>query len=180
MKFKRKLLRIKELGNPILRKKTEEVGDIKSREIQELIDKMMATVMEVNGVGISAPQVGKSLQVFIMASHPNPRYPKAPKMKPTAIINPKIIKYGKIIKKAWEGCLSIPGLRGLVPRSKTVKVEYIARTSQKVKKEFSGFLARIFQHEFDHLQGMMFIDRVESMLDLMSEKEWKKLIDNKT
>lgn len=176
MKTKTKLLQIAELGNPVLRKKAKTVLNIKSKEVQNLIDDMIATVMEVDGVGIAAPQVYESKQIFIMASHPNPRYPTAPEMKPTAIINPKILKLSKAKEKAWEGCLSITGIRGDVPRSKTIKVEYTSRQGKKVKVELSDFLARIFQHEFDHLQGIMFIDRVEISKDLMSEKEWQKMI----
>ena len=172
----KKLLQIAELGNPILRRKAERVGNIHDKFVQELIDDMMATVMDVNGVGMAAPQVYQALQIFIMASHPNPRYPNAPKMKPTAIINPKIISFSKEIEKGWEGCLSVPGIRGFVPRSLKVKVGYITRTGKKVRRNFSTFLARIFQHEFDHLQGIMFIDRVESTKYLMSEKEWGKIM----
>lgn len=176
MKGKIKLLQIAELGNPILREKATPIINVQDPKIQTLIDEMISTVMKVNGVGLAAPQVGESLQIFIMASHPNPRYPNAPEMKPIAIINPKISKYGKTKEKAWEGCLSIPGLRGFVPRSKNIQVVYTTRTGKKVKTEFSDFLARIFQHEFDHLNGVMFIDRVDSSMDLMSEKEWQKLI----
>jgi len=137
---------------------------------------MIATVMEVDGVGISAPQVYQSLCVFIVASHPNPRYPYAPKMKPTAIINPQIISHSDSTKKDWEGCLSIPGLRGLVPRYTQVSVEYSDRTGKKIKKTFNDFIARIFQHEFDHINGVIFVDRVETGLDLISEKEYQRLM----
>jgi peptide deformylase len=175
---KPKLLQIAEIGNQILRTKAKLVENVNNPEIQNLIEDMIVTVMDVDGVGIAAPQVYESKQIFIMASHPNPRYPKAPEMKPTAIINPKILKYGKAQENAWEGCLSIPGIRGFVPRSKTISVEYFTRDDKKVVKKLSGFLARIFQHEFDHLQGIMFLDRVESMMDLVSEKEWRKAIKN--
>jgi peptide deformylase len=175
---KPKLLQIAEIGNQILRVKAKPVENIQDLEIQNLIEDMILTVMDVEGVGIAAPQVYESKQIFIMASHPNPRYPKAPEMKPTAIVNPKITKYGKIQEKAWEGCLSIPNLRGFVPRSKKIEAEYTNLEGKKVKAKLSGFLARIFQHEYDHLHGFMFIDRLESTLDLASEKEWKKAINN--
>lgn len=175
MKTKR-LLQIAQLGNPILRKKAKLVKNIDDKFVQELIDDMMVTVMDVNGVGIAAPQIYQSLQIFIMASHPNPRYPDAPKMKPTAIINPRIISMSKETEKGWEGCLSVPGIRGFVPRDKTIEVEFFTRKGKKVKTSYKDFLARIFQHEFDHLLGIEFIDRVESTKDLMSEKEWGKQI----
>src|SRR3989344_4187690 len=111
------LLQIDQLGHPVLRQKARSVENIKSKKIQQLIDDLISTVMDVDGVGIAAPQVYQSLRIFIIASHPNPRYPHAPKMKPTAIINPKILDMSKGKAKDWEGCLSIPGLRGLIPRS---------------------------------------------------------------
>ncbi len=172
----KRLLQIAQLGNPVLRKKANPVKNIGDKFVQELIDDMTATVMEVNGVGIAAPQVYESLQIFIMASHPNSRYPNAPQMKALAVINPKIISSSKIQIKGWEGCLSVPGYRGFVPRSKSVKVEYFTRAGKKVKISYQNFLARIFQHEFDHLQGIEFIDRLESANDLMCEKEWGKIV----
>lgn len=178
-KQKSKLLQVAHLGHPILRKKSRKVSDTQSPDVQTLIDDLIATVMEVDGVGISAPQVYQSLQIFILASHPNPRYPYAPKMKPTAVINPKILYFSNNKVKDWEGCLSIPGLRGLIPRSKSVKVEYTTREGKKTVKSYSDFVARIFQHEYDHLEGKLFIDRVDSTLDLISEKEFLKLIKQK-
>ncbi len=175
-KLKGKLLQVAHLGHDTLRRKCKEVSEIKSQTIQTMIDDLISTVMEVDGVGIAAPQVYESLRIFILASHPNVRYPYAPKMKPTAIINPKIIDMSKQTVKDWEGCLSIPGLRGLIPRSKSINVEYTTREGKKISKKFTDFVARIFQHEYDHIEGKLFIDRVESSLDLISEKEFQKLI----
>ncbi len=173
------LLQVAQLGHPILRKKTKEVTNISSTEVQSLIDDMIATVMDVDGVGIAAPQVYKSIRLFIIASHPNARYPHAPLMEPTAIINPKIIKTSEEILKDWEGCLSIPGIRGFVPRYQSIDVEYTTREGRQVKQAFTDFVARIFQHEFDHIEGIMFIDRIESSKDLISEKEYQKLMNKK-
>jgi|TARA_B100001971_G_C18067916_1_gene471450 peptide deformylase len=170
-----KLLPIAQLGNPILRKQAKIVDDISDRKIQELIDDMIHTTQEANGVGLAAPQVSESLQIFIVASHPNPRYPYAPKMKPTAIINPKIISKSKKIIKDWEGCLSIPGIRGLVPRHESITTEYVTRDGKKEKKEFTDFIARIFQHEYDHLEGIEFLDRLKSTKDIITEQEWQKI-----
>src|SRR3989344_4783059 len=175
-KNKGKLLQVAHLGHPVLREKSKEVSDIKTPSVQTLIDDLISTVMDVDGVGIAAPQVYASLRIFILASHPNPRYPNAPKMKPTAIINPKFLDMSKRKIKDWEGCLSIPGLRGLIPRSKSVDVEFMTRDGKKIRKTFTDFVARIFQHEYDHLEGKLFIDRVESSLDLISEKEFQKII----
>ncbi|MBI4226379.1 peptide deformylase [Candidatus Roizmanbacteria bacterium] len=170
------LLQIAQLGHTVLRKKAKTVKDVKGLTVQKLIDDLISTVMDVDGVGIGAPQVYKSLRIFILASHPNPRYPKAPKMKPSAVINPKIISYSKEKKKDWEGCLSIPGIRGLIPRHHSINVEFTNRDGTRLKKTYKDFVARIFQHEFDHLEGIMFVDRVESSKDLISEKEYQKLM----
>ncbi len=171
-----KLLPIVELGQPILRQKSEKVKDIKDKSIQVLIDDLIFTVKEVNGVGISAVQTGQAKQVFILASHPNQRYPKAPEMAPLAIINPKIIAHSNSVKKDWEGCLSIPGIRALVPRWEKIAVEFTDRQGKIIKRNFTDFVARIFQHEFDHLNGIVFIDRIESTKDVITEKEYQKIV----
>ena len=171
-----RLLQIAELGHPVLRKKALPVGDVRDDNIQKLIDDLIATVMEVNGVGIAAPQVYESYQIFIIASSPNLRYPNAPKMEPTAVINPRIISYSDEVIRDWEGCLSIPGIRGLVPRYRSIKVKYTTRDGKTEEKEFTDFIARIFQHEYDHLNGIVFLDRLESVRDIITEKEYRKLI----
>jgi len=178
-----KSLEICQVGNPILRKISEPIPDIKNNtDIQKLIDNLIKTLRQSKGVGIAAPQVGRSLRLLIIASHPNDRYPHAPKMEPIALINPKIIEYSENTEKDWEGCLSVPGIRGLVPRYQSIEVEYCDRHGQQTKTSFTGFVARIFQHEYDHLEGRVFLDRVESTLDLVSEAEYLKLIKetNKT
>ncbi|MFQ5965030.1 MAG: peptide deformylase [Candidatus Scalinduaceae bacterium] len=171
-----KLLQIAQLGHPILRKKAKAVEIIQDNYLQQLIDNLIATVIDINGVGIAAPQVYESYQIFIIASHPNPRYPDTPKMEPEVIIQPKIISHSDEVIKDWEGCLSIPGIRGLVPRYKSINVEYLARDGEKKEKEFTNFIARIFQHEYDHLNGLVFLDRLENVKDIITDKEYQKLI----
>ncbi|AFZ60934.1 peptide deformylase [Anabaena cylindrica FACHB-243] len=165
-----------QLGNPILRQKAVWVEDIHGEHIQKLIDDLIATVSQANGVGIAAPQVAESYRLFIVASRPNSRYPDAPEMEPTAMINPKIIAHSTEVVKGWEGCLSIPGIRGLVPRYQEIEIEYTDRNCQIQKQELSDFIARIFQHEYDHLEGKVFLDRVESTYELMTETEYQKQI----
>ena len=164
---------VAQIGNPILRNKAKTVKNILAPNIQNLIDDMLTTVIKEDGVGIAAPQVFQPLQIFIMASRPNARYPYAPKMQATAIINPKIIWKSEEITKDWEGCLSVPSIRGLIPRHKKIKVEYFTQDNRFVEAKYDDFLARVFQHEYDHLNGTVFIDRVESSLDLIAESEWK-------
>jgi len=173
-----KLLQIAQLGQPVLRRKAKAVANVADKEIQALIDDLMVTVKDVEGVGIAAPQVYEGKRVFILASHPNPRYPKAPKMTPTAVINPKIISHSEKTEKDWEGCLSIPGIRALAPRWQGILVEYTDRKGKIIKRPFTGFVARIFQHEYDHLEGIVFLDRVETTKDIITEKEYQKLVSD--
>lgn len=170
------LRQIAQLGQPVLRNPAGKVADPADHAVQALIEDMLATVAEANGVGIAAPQVYEPLSLFIVASRPSPRYPNAPQMEPTAMINPEIVWVSDDTEKGWEGCLSIPGLRGLVPRHRRIGVRYLTRTGKVQEEEYGDFLARVFQHEFDHLQGMVFVDRIESTRDLVTEKEYQRLI----
>ncbi len=164
------------LGNPILRQKAAAVENVQSQEIQNLIDELITSVSQANGVGIAAPQIASSYRLFIVASRPNARYPHAPEMHPTAMINPRIIAHSSEMLKDWEGCLSVPDIRGLVPRYQTVEVEYTDCYGNLQKQELTDFIARIFQHEYDHLEGLVFLDRVENNHDLISEEEYQKSV----
>ncbi|OCQ18308.1 peptide deformylase [Pseudoalteromonas luteoviolacea] len=163
---------IAQLGHPVLKTPAQVVTEIQSDECQDLILKMMITVEQAGGVGIAAPQIFNSKRIFIMCSKPNARYPDAPLMEPTAIINPEIIEASIDKEKGWEGCLSVPSIRGLVPRHKQIKVKYYDQTGQEHHAVFTDFIARVFQHELDHLDGLTFVDRVESVQDLVSESYW--------
>ena len=132
------------------------IANIVDSEFQDFIDKLILCGQENDGVGIAAPQVGNSIRMFIMAPSPNPRYPDAPTMAATAIINPEIVQASAEMEKGWEGCLSVPGFRGLVPRHLEIDVSYLDRTGHAQTAHFSGFLARLFQHEFDHLEGILY------------------------
>lgn len=166
------ILKIAEIGNPVLRSPAKPVSDIHDPTLQKLIDDLISTTLESNGVGIAAPQVSKDLQLFIVASRPNLRYLHAPKMDPTPMINPQILYYSEETATGWEGCLSVPGMRGLVTRSKEIEILYTDRYGRQHQQVFTDFVARIIQHEYDHITGKVFLDRVESTLDLMSEAEY--------
>jgi peptide deformylase len=171
------VLEIIELGHPVLRQTAQLIDHIQDQQIQTLIDNLLVTVKRSNGVGIAAPQVAHPLQLMIVASRPNPRYPTAPEMEPTPIINPRILSHSTETVKGWEGCLSIPGIRGTVPRYQAIEIEYYDRTGKRQKMEMSDFVARIFQHEYDHFNGVVFLDRVESTKDLITESEYQKLFN---
>lgn len=171
------ILEITELGNPVLRKRAEEIKNVDNPEIQQLIDDMMHTVKKVNGVGLAAPQVNRPLRIFVMASHPNPRYPDALDTPPQEIINPQITDRSEEIENEWEGCLSIPGIRGLVPRHREIQVRYSNRHGEEKSDTFSNFIARIFQHELDHLNGLVFLDRIKNNKNIITEHEYIKLVE---
>lgn len=170
------VLAITKVGHPVLKELAPQVENFQDENLQELIDSLIATTAAANGVGIAAPQVGESMRLFIVASRPTPRYPNAPLMEPTVMINPQMVSHAEEIVKDWEGCLSVPGLRGLVPRYNEIAVEYVDRRGNRQEKTLTDFVARIFQHELDHLNGILFVDRLESDQDLFSEEEYQKII----
>jgi len=167
---------ILQLGNPLLRQSAKEVHDVTSEATQALIQTLLTTCQASKGVGIAAPQLGISQAIFIMASYPNERYPHAPLMEPMALINPMIRAHSDSKEKEWEGCLSIPGIRAKVPRYSWIDVTYTYAKGQREEKRFEGFLARIFQHEYDHLQGKVFLDNIESTHDVVMEQEYRSIM----
>ncbi|NEQ98321.1 MAG: peptide deformylase [Cyanothece sp. SIO2G6] len=168
------LHQIVQLGNPVLRQIAEPIYSFQDPGLQQLIDELLGTLHRSNGVGLAAPQVGISRRLMIVASHPNARYPHAPKMDPIPMLNPKILHRSHRLVKDWEGCLSVPGIRGLVPRSDAIDMAYTDRTGQRQQQCFTGFVARIVQHEYDHLDGKVFLDRVESSAELITDQEYLK------
>lgn len=166
-----------ELGDMRLRSYASPIRHIAEPDLQSLIDDLLVTAAATNGVGIAAPQVAEGLQLFIVASRPNLRYPEAPTMEPTAMINPQILSHSDDRVKGWEGCLSVPGLRGLVPRYREIEVTYQDRYGHQHRRYLKDFIARIFQHEYDHLQGKVFLDRVEHPDGILTEVEYQKRFD---
>jgi len=165
-------LEVAQLGNPVLRQIAQPIDHSQHDHIQALIDQLLTTLATSNGVGIAAPQVAVSYRLLIVASRPNSRYPNAPFMRPTVMINPQIVDHSHVIVKDWEGCLSVPGIRGLVPRYQDVEVEYINRAGQLTRQMLSNFVARIVQHELDHLNGLVFLDRLESLQEIITDQEY--------
>jgi peptide deformylase len=164
-----------QLGNPLLRRISEDVTDVQSAETKALIADMQTTLAGTQGVGIAAPQIGEAKRIIIIASRPTPRYPNAPDMHPTVMINPKFAPVMNIKEKDWEGCLSIPGIRARVPRFTHIKIDYLDETGSKMTNELSDFIARVFQHEYDHLEGRVYLDSIETTYDIMTEMEYRKL-----
>lgn len=151
--------RLRQLGDPILTQVAEPVTEFKTPALQDLIEGMLATLKEAQGVGLAAPQVGSLLQVLIVASRPNLRYPEAPQMQPLVMVNPRLLACSSDQVLGWEGCLSVPNCRGLVARAREVEVEYYTPEGVQQRVVWQDFPARIFQHEYDHLMGRVFLQR---------------------
>lgn len=167
---------ILKLGNPRLHLVAKPVEHIDDR-LCTLIDTLIWTAEQTNGVGIAAPQVGEALRLFVVASRPNLRYPNAPTMEPTAMINPRMVAHAEEQVEGWEGCLSVPDQRGQVCRYREIEVEYRDRAGVLQRRVLTDFVARIFQHEHDHLEGILFVDRVPGAEHLISEAEYFQRLD---
>lgn len=167
---------IAQLGADVLRQVAEAVDDVHDAGIQDVIGLMQSTLASTSGVGIAAPQIGQSKRIIIVASRPTPRYPSAPMMEPTVMVNPCFEALSEAQEKDWEGCLSVPGIRALVPRYQEILIRYTDRQGSLVESRLNGFVARIFQHEFDHLEGKTYLDRVVDNQDIFAESEFLKRI----
>jgi peptide deformylase len=167
------ILKVARLGHPILRKVAEPVSPeaIRSPVIQQLVDDLIETMDEYDGAGLAAPQVHVSLQVVVFGVESNPRYPDAPSIPLTVLVNPKVRAATEKMEEDWEGCLSLPDLRGKVPRFTRVEVDAYDRNGKKVRFVAEDFHARVVQHECDHLFGKVFVDRMRSMDSLTFNRE---------
>ncbi|NUQ82828.1 MAG: peptide deformylase [Bacteroidetes bacterium] len=170
------ILKVARMGHPVLKKIAEPVPveDIRSDRIQRLIEDLIETMAEYHGVGLAAPQVHESLQISVIEVKSNPRYPHATVIPLTVLINPVITPLTGEKRYGWEGCLSLPGLRGAVPRFTKVRVQAFDRMGQPLDFEASGFEAVVIQHETDHLFGTLFIERMDDLKQLYFEKEWDR------
>lgn len=174
----KKPVSIAQLGDSILRLQAKTIEDFDSEAITTAIEDMLDILSKSKGVGLAAPQIFVSVCIVVIASRPSKRYPYAPEMEPVVMLNPHFEASSKSMKKDWEGCLSIPGIRALVPRFEKIKITYLDRQGISQKWDVDGFIARIFQHEYDHLQGLVYLDRVENNRDIISESEFQKLMEH--
>lgn len=166
---------IAQLGANVLRQQAQAVTDVQSGDARQIIANMRATLESTEGVGLAAPQISESKRIIIVASRPTSRYPSAPLMEPTVMINPMFTALSDEQEKDWEGCLSIPGIRALVPRYTKIKINYTDEQGSFIEGELEGFVARVFQHEADHLDGKVYLDRVEDNKDIISETAYLNL-----
>ncbi|MEL7504758.1 MAG: peptide deformylase [Cyanobacteria bacterium J06554_6] len=161
-----------QLGDRRLRVRSHAVPDPTAPAVKSLIDRLVAIAQARSGVGIAAPQIAFPQRLFVVTSRPNDRYPDAPTMAPTALINPRITGWSEAEQFGWEGCLSVPGWRGRIRRAIHIEVAYTDRQGRAQQRVFSDFIARIIQHEHDHLNGMLFLDRVKHTQQLMSDADY--------
>lgn len=159
------------MGNPLLLKQAEPITDFNTPELDDLIEDMFDTMAANHGAGLAAPQIGVSKQVVIFSVDDNPRYPEAEKVPPTILINPTIEVLDNETEDGWEGCLSIPGMRGLVPRYKKIRYSGFNPQGEPFRVEASGFHARVVQHEVDHLIGVLYPHRISDLRYFGFEKE---------
>jgi len=170
------VLKIAHLGHPILRQVAEPVSPeaIGSPTIQRLIDDMLETMEDHDGAGLAAPQVHVSRRVVIYGVEENPRYPDAESIPLTVLVNPRITPIGEGQDEDWEGCLSVPDLRGRVPRFTRIRVAASGRDGKPLRFDAEGFHARVVQHECDHLDGKVYLDRMRSMETLSFLPEFRR------
>jgi peptide deformylase len=156
------ILKVARLGHPVLRQVTEAVTarELQSLSVQQFIDDMIVTMKEYDGVGLAADQVHESMQIAVLEVASNPRYPNKPDVPLTVLVNPKVTPLTEEMEEDWEGCLSVPDLRGRVPRYKSIRVEAWDRSGKAIDFVANDFHARVIQHEFDHLNGKVYLDRM--------------------
>jgi len=174
------ILKVARLGFPSLRTASSPVpaDRIKTREFQQLIDDMIETMYEYNGVGLAAPQVHLPIQLAVLEVHDHPRYPDMPAVPLTVLINPVVAVLDRTLVEDWEGCLSVPDLRGRVPRFKQLRVTALGRDAEMEEIVASDFHARVIQHETDHLNGEVYLDRMPDMRALGFLQEWQRYMLN--
>ena len=170
------ILKVARLGHPVLRQTSlpVPVEEIRSPEIQRLIDDMVETMREYNGAGLAAPQVHVLKQICVIEVQGNPRYPDAPAIPLTVLINPVVTATTEEQEEGWEGCLSVPDMRGMVPRHTAVRLEAYDRDGIRIGGEAKEFFARVIQHETDHLHGTVYLDRMRDFSTLTHLAEWNK------
>jgi peptide deformylase len=170
------ILKVCRLGHPVLRHVAEPVPleMIERPTFQQFIDDMIETMHEYEGVGLAAPQVHVSQQLAVLEVLKHPRYPDMPSVPLTVLINPRVTILSEETVDLWEGCLSIPEMRGVVPRYKELRVEALDRRGTPIDFVAKDFHARVVQHEYDHLQGKVYIDRMPSLETLSHLAEWQR------
>jgi peptide deformylase len=165
------ILKVARMGHPVLRTRARpiELSEIGRPAFQQLIDDMIETMNEYQGIGLAAPQVHQGLRLFVAGTdRPDSELPLV------AVINPEVTPIGTVVEEDWEGCLSIPDIRGKVPRAAEIKVRGLDRKGKRLELTARSFPARVIQHETDHLDGILFFDRMKSFESLAFMEEYRR------
>jgi len=155
--------RILKMGEPLLLQRAAEVMSFGTPWLEELLVDMFDTMHAAGGVGLAAPQIGESVRVVVFGFEQNERYPEAPAVPRTILLNPVLTAVGNDEEEGWEGCLSVPGLRGLVPRYRHLRYQGFDPQGVPIDRTVEGFHARVVQHEVDHLDGILYPQRITDM-----------------
>ena len=166
------ILKVARMGHPVLRERARPVepAELKHPLLQKLIDDMIETMHEYHGVGLAAPQVHEDLRIFVGLLEEDP----GPKSDATVVINPQIVPGNQTTAEVWEGCLSVPDIRGMVPRFTEITLRALDRKGKVVEIPLKDFAARVAQHETDHLEGVLFFDRMKSLQSLTYMDEYSR------
>lgn len=151
------------MGEPLLLQQAAPIAEFDTPELHSLINDLRDTMTALNGAGLAAPQIGVSLQVVIFSVGNNPRYPDAEAVPETVLINPQLTALDEAQDEAWEGCLSVPGMRGMVPRYTHLRYQGFDQYGNAIDRTVTGFHARVVQHEVDHLWGVLYPMRIKDM-----------------
>jgi peptide deformylase len=170
------ILKVARLGHPVLRQEARPLSaeEIRSADTQRFIDDLIETMREYDGAGLAANQVHTLKQVCVIEVLGNPRYPEAPDIPLTVLINPVVTPLTEEIEEGWEGCLSVPDMRGRVPRFTEVRLECLDRDGEEIDLVAKEFFARVIQHETDHLKGIVYVDRMRDLSSLSYIAEWQR------
>ena len=170
------ILKVARMGHPVLRAKALAIqrAEIKSPAVQRLIDDLIETMVEYHGVGLAAPQVHQGLRIFVASLDVEDEDKHDSDPQPIALVNPEISLVGSDVVEDWEGCLSIPDVRGRVPRAREIRLRAIDRNGERLELRAHDFPARVMQHETDHLDGVLFFDRMRSFESLTFLDEYSR------
>jgi peptide deformylase len=159
------------MGHPVLREKAKPIEQTGTPELRQLVADMKETMAAKNGAGLAAPQIGVSQRIVIFGVEKNPRYPDAEDVPFTVLVNPKITLLTREVESDWEGCLSVPGMRGVVPRYTKLRYTGTDEEGNPIDRVAEGFHARVVQHECDHLDGILYPQRMQDMATFGFTKE---------
>jgi peptide deformylase len=175
------ILKVARMGHPVLRARAKALDrrDVRSAPVQQLIDDLVDTMHEYHGVGLAAPQVHESLRIFVAGVDPRAADDDEPAAEraatePLVLVNPELTIVDPELVEDWEGCLSIPDIRGRVPRARAIKVRAFDRTGARIELSAHDFAARVLQHEYDHLDGVLFFDRMKAFESLTFLDEYAR------